>query len=278
MEKCIRFPGFRYRALTLSYDDGVIYDERLIDTMSAHGIKGTFNLNSGNMPAPGVPSRRFSAEDVRRVYDNPCVEVATHGYNHLEPLHQDIPSFASEMLRDRLALEQLTGKIVRGMAYAYGGFNKELESVLKTVGITYSRTTRATHGFGIPADWLEWHPTCHHNDGELMNLCDRFLSSDGKNDWARMLSNPLIFYVWGHSYEFNDNNNWEIIEQFCEKMGGHDEIWYATNGEIRDYIEAARSLVWSMDSTIVYNPTCTDVYMHLDGKPVLIPAGQTLKL
>lgn len=199
MEKAIRFPGFRYRAMTLSYDDGVIYDERLINTMSAHGIKGTFNLNAGMMPETGVPSRRFPAEDVKRLYDNSCVEVAAHGFHHLEPLHQDLTSFTSEMLRDRVALEQLTGKLVRGMAYAYGGYNASLESVLPLVGITYSRTTRSTHGFGIPQNWLEWHPTCHHNDPELMNLCDKFLASEENSDWARVLSDPLIFYVWGHS-------------------------------------------------------------------------------
>lgn len=278
MEKAIRFPGFRYRAMTLSYDDGVVYDERLIDTMSAHGIKGTFNLNAGMMPEPGVPSRRFDAQTVKRLYDNPCVEVAAHGYHHLQPLHQDLTSFTSEMLRDRVALEQLTGKLVRGMAYAYGGYNASLESVLPLVGITYSRTTHSTHGFGIPQNWLEWHPTCHHNDPELMNLCDRFLASEENSDWARVLSDPLIFYVWGHSYEFNDNNNWEIIERFCEKMGGHDEIWYATNGEIRDYVEAARSLVWAADNSFVYNPTCTDVYMRIGGRQYLIGAGQTVRI
>ena len=42
----MRFPGFLEKAVTLSYDDGQIYDKRLIEIMSRHGIRGTFNLNS----------------------------------------------------------------------------------------------------------------------------------------------------------------------------------------------------------------------------------------
>lgn len=273
MEKCIRFPGFRYRALTLSYDDGVIYDGRLLDIMSAHGIKGTFNLNAGQMPAE--TNRRFTAAECAKIYANPCAEVATHGYYHIQPCNVDSVSFLSEMFRDRLALEALTGKLVRGMAYAYGGYNETVENACAAVGIVYSRTTHSTHAFNLPAKWLEWHPTCHHNDGELDKLCDTFLASTGDTVWQRMMGSPQVFYLWGHSYEFNDNNNWEIIEKFCEKMGGHDDIWYATNGEIHDYIEAARSLIWSLDQHMAFNPTCVDVYMNIDGIPKLFPAGKT---
>lgn len=41
----MRFPGGKKKALTLSYDDGVEQDIRLIDIMKKNGLKGTFNLN-----------------------------------------------------------------------------------------------------------------------------------------------------------------------------------------------------------------------------------------
>ena len=43
----MRFPGFKPKALTLSYDDGVRQDKRLIAIMQKYGLKGTFNLNGG---------------------------------------------------------------------------------------------------------------------------------------------------------------------------------------------------------------------------------------
>ena len=50
----MRFPGGKVKALTLSYDDGVEQDVRLIDIMQKHGLKGTFNLNSGLYAAEGT--------------------------------------------------------------------------------------------------------------------------------------------------------------------------------------------------------------------------------
>ena len=32
------------KAVTISYDDGVVFDKKLIDIFNKYGIKGTFNL------------------------------------------------------------------------------------------------------------------------------------------------------------------------------------------------------------------------------------------
>ena len=40
------FPGGKFKALTMSYDDGYMEDIRLIEIFNQYGIKGTFNLNS----------------------------------------------------------------------------------------------------------------------------------------------------------------------------------------------------------------------------------------
>lgn len=50
----MRFPQGRAKALTLSYDDGVEQDIRLIEIMGKHGLKGTFNLNSGLYAEEGI--------------------------------------------------------------------------------------------------------------------------------------------------------------------------------------------------------------------------------
>lgn len=39
------FPEGKAKALTMSYDDGKIQDERLIGIFNKYGIKGTFNVN-----------------------------------------------------------------------------------------------------------------------------------------------------------------------------------------------------------------------------------------
>ena len=43
------FPEGKAKALTMSYDDGKLQDERLVSIFNKYGIKGTFNLNYGLM-------------------------------------------------------------------------------------------------------------------------------------------------------------------------------------------------------------------------------------
>ena len=80
------------------------------------------------------------------------------------------------------------------------------------------------------------------------------------------------------SYEFNDNDNWHIIESFCEKLACKDYVWYATNIEIYDYVKAYEALVFSADRQTVMNPSAIDVYTSLGEKNTLIPAGQTVRI
>ena len=68
------------------------------------------------------------------------------------------------------------------------------------------------------------------------------------------------------------------MEEFCKGIGGRDDIWYATNIEIVDYMNAVRSLRFAEQCTSVYNPTCADVWISVDFEKVMIPAGMTVKL
>ena len=95
------------------------------------------------------------------------------------------------------------------------------------------------------------------------------------NWWAKR---ARLFYLWGHSYEFDDNNNWHVIEEFCERVGGRNDIWYATNGEIYDYVTAFDRLEWSIDEKFVYNPSAIDVYVNCRDKEFIVPAGKTVKI
>ena len=72
---------------------------------------------------------------------------------------------------------------------------------------------------------------------------------------------PLsVFYIWGHSFEFNNDNNWDLLEQICETLPKDEVTWYATNGEIYRYIEAVRHLILTAEQDKVYNPTATEVW------------------
>lgn len=272
----IKFKDGKSKALTLSYDDGVVQDIRLVDVMNKHGLKGTFNINSGSFLNEDTVREKFygrmKLSEAKDLYLGSGHEVATHGYKHIYLTKVSPAQATYEVLHDREVLEKEFGTVCRGMAYAYGVFNDDVIHILKDCGIAYCRTTRATHSFNIPTNWLTLDPTCHHKDERLFELAEQFV-----NETPRF-SQSWLFYVWGHSYEFDDNDNWDIIEKFAEMTGGHDDIWYATNMEIYEYVQAFNSLICSVDETIITNHTSIDVWATTyDGKTFCIKAGETLK-
>ena len=278
----MRFPGGRSRALTLSYDDGVEQDIKLIEIMNKYGLKGTFNLNSGEY-APedrvypeGVVHRRMSKSRVTKTYANSGQEVAVHGLTHpwLEQLPLNI--CVKEIMEDRANLEEQFGGTVRGMAYPFGTLNDEVVEVLRMNGIAYSRTVHSTERFDIPTDWLRLPATCHHDNPKLMELAKHFV--EGNSYGA-----PWMFYLWGHSYEFEANNNWNVIEEFAQYMSGREQIWYATNIQIYDYINAYKQLRFNTAMNYVENPTATELFFEYnvgwnDNRKISVAAGESKQL
>jgi len=269
------FMNGKRKALTLSYDDGTVHDRKLVELMNRYGLRGTFNLNSGTfslketIEKEGVKTdfSRIDADEVKELYQGH--EVASHTLTH--PSLTELPSnlAAAEVIRDRELLEGLTGEIVRGFAYPYGTYNKEVEKVLKVCGIEYARTVVSTNDFVIPQNFLEWHPTCHHDSPKLMELIRDFCEKEGNS--------VRLFYLWGHSYEFAQNDNWQVIEEFFKYVSGYmDKIWIATNLEIMDYVKAFSNLKWSMDGKTVYNPSGIKLWLKKDGQIYCIDGNSKL--
>ena len=278
MHKYIRFPGFKVKAVTFSYDDGVRQDKRLIALFQKFGLKGTFNINSGLFSSTyeGEEKGRMTKEEALDLYTNSNMEVAVHGYRHLSLASVATHLAIDDILSDKKALEEMFGCVINGMAYANGSYNEEILDLLKKMGIEWARITGQSETFDLPSDWLKWQGTCHHNNPRLIELAKEFV--EAKEHWYYWGRKLQIFYLWGHSYEFDNNNNWEVIEEFAECIGGREDIWYATNGEIFEYLKAAECLQFSADGRFVKNPTATDVYIDYLGKKCLVSSGKTVKI
>ena len=74
---------------------------------------------------------------------------------------------------------------------------------------------------------------------------------------------PYLFYLWGHAYEFNNDNNWDLLERFCQTVGNREDVWYATNIEIFDYIRDYNRLIFSFDGSWVHNPTAQEIFFSV---------------
>lgn len=257
------FPQGRKRALTFSYDDGTVSDRRLVEMFNRYGLRGTFHLNSGSLDRPGW----VRSSEVASLYGNHEVSVHTVHHYHLERIPPDVA--ASEILDDRRALEALVGYPVRGMSFPFGTYSHDLVRLLPSLGIEYARTVRGTRLLEVPADFHHWDPTCHHNQ-DLLALGGRFLKEDSPQ--------PVLMAVWGHSSDFDRDNRWDLMEDFCRLASGKDEVWYATALEIADYILATRRLRFSVTRDRVYNPSSLPVWIEVDSRPVMIAPAQTLHL
>ncbi len=261
------FPNKTKKAITLSYDDGNVFDIRLCEIMAKHGVKGTFNINAGRR----ADARHLPVEECIALYKKYGFETAYHGVDHLMYPSVSPSRVMMDVVNDRIALEKATGDFIIGGAYPFGAFDKDVKEIHRLAGIKYSRTAYSNHSFNIPTDWLEWVPTCHHDYPDLIPLVDRFLAD---KPWLAQ-----VFYLWGHSYEFHDNNNWEVIEKFCEHVDGAP-VWFATNREIYEYVTAYRSLQFTADESIVYNPTQMDIWFAgmFDAEPILVRAGKKVEV
>ncbi len=272
----MRFPGGRRKALTLSYDDGVEQDRQLLDILDEHGLKCTFNLNTGCFPPEGHVwpegqiHRRLTKSAALALYGHGH-EVAVHTLTHPDLTQLPANEMVREILGDRQNLEAMFGGMVRGAAYPFGTYSDETVAALRACGIVYCRTVNSSHWFGIPGDWLRLQPTCHHDDAMLDSLCDRFLADT-------FYANSGLFYLWGHAYEFEAHDNWQRIRDFAARMGGRDDIWYATNIEVYDYVDAWKRLIVSADGKRAYNPAAVTLFAETGGEVREIAPGAVIAL
>ena len=224
----------KLKAITFSYDDCTMQDIRLVELFNKYGVKGTFNVNSellgteNELLRKGVKVRhdKIDAKDIKKVYEGH--EVAVHTLTH--PLLQGLED-DNEIIRqieeDRKNLEKLVGYDIVGMAYPCNGDNADrVAKIIKEhTKIKYARTTIPTFNFDLQENLYQFNPTVHHDDYDnLFKLGEEFLKL--KTD------TPKLFYIWGHSFEFDIFNDWDKFEEFLKMISGKDDIFYGTNKEV----------------------------------------------
>lgn len=262
------YPGFKKKAVTFSYDDGIIQDCKLIEIFNKYGMKATFNLNFGqsgeekmrlDKDGAEIDCSHLKLEEYVSLYQGH--EIANHTYHHPHLENISLEEQRREFLDNKVALEQLFRQKVYGAAYPYGTFNMDSLIVQRELDVKYDRTTRSTYSFSLPTSWLLWQPTIHHRDVKMMDYLEKFFLDD---------SELSLMYIWGHAYEFAIDHNFELMDDICKKIKEHDDIASLTNYEIYSYVHSAM-MVYHRDNKFI-NPSSEDVYINVDGNHILVPA------
>ena len=225
----------KLKAVTFSYDDGVLQDKRMIEIFNKYDLKCTFNVNSGFLGKAGVLVRddvtvahcKPRACEARAIYEGH--EVAVHTIHHPQLTKLSTKEVIREVEEDRKVLSDIVGYDVVGMAYPCSTEASQNDRVVSLIerftGVQYSRNTVSTYDFEPQKDLLRFRPTLHHEEWDkLFSLGEEFLSL--KTD------TPKVFYIWGHSYEFDIHNTWDKFEEFCKMISGKDDIFYGTNKDV----------------------------------------------
>lgn len=266
------FPAGKKFAVTTSWDDGRVYDRRIVAAFNEWELKGTFNLNSGTLhkgePLPEESKGALATCEIAALFAGH--EVAIHTVTHPFLDRLDGAQIAAEVLEDRKALEELVGYPVRGMAYPYNAYSQKVLDVLRPLGIVYSRMGGVTDRCFPPADPLVWSSSGHMYAPDLLQRWESMV----KNRW----SYGSVFFVWGHSYEFANNNDWAGLERIFKPLSGRDDTWYCTNIELFDYETARGRTAIAANKKSAYNPSAISVWLNVDGRAVEIPAGKIVSL
>ncbi|WP_249310578.1 polysaccharide deacetylase family protein [Congzhengia minquanensis] len=264
-------PGGKTKAFTLSYDDALESDEKLVNMLDRYGVKGTFNVISGKLGGVQSGHNLLQMYDVKRVYQKH--EASMHGYTHLPLRDENITAenIETEITKDRQRITTLTGIEPVGYAYPGGaGWNNAfvIEQLRKN-NVLYARPVATTGDFTLPNDFLAWKMTCHHNSA--LSFVEPFLA-DGED--------LRVFSVWGHTYELNESSpkSWNVMEELLTKVSDRNDVWYATNREIAEYTTSFRNLKQTGQGNAVYNPSDQDIYLKSNGKTVLVKANAIVPL
>ena len=221
------------KALTFSFDDGVMQDKKTIEILDDHGLKATFNLNSGHFgqdfpleyDGKRIERKILIKNAVRETYKNH--EIAVHTINHYNLTGLSEEEIIKEVNGDKAELEKLCGYQIVGMAYPCGGINNDdrVAEILRcNTDIKYARTITSTHNFSSQMDLLRFNPSVHIREEILFEIAEKFLKSESDT--------PQLLYVWGHSYEFDMiDGGWDRFKRLCDLLSAKKDVFYGTNKE-----------------------------------------------
>ena len=205
------------KIVSLSFDDGTIYDKRFIGLLNKYGLRATFNLNSGLDDFiwyyEDKPIRRLNLEESKDIYNGH--EVASHSLTHPYFSSLDEKRQIQEVEEDILNLEKIFSRKIEGFAFPFiDQTEANIQVVKNNIDLKYIRCSIFTEKI-LPKDRYHVGINALYDDKDIYEKLERYKSN--------ILPNSL-FVIAGHSYEFEVKNDWEKIEKLLKYLKENDEL------------------------------------------------------
>lgn len=229
--------GTPKKYFTLSFDDGITQDLRIIEIMKKYNMDCiTFNINTGlygvrwdwvadAVGKPGLLHQRFTKAEIQSgIYDGFDVEVHTLQHGSLKNFAKK--QVIREVGEDAKNITALIGIQPVGMAYPGGDTEyteQNIDWIMENTDIRFGRGITSHYSFKLPTYFMQWQPTCSFSDAQVMSLAKKFIAAEATED--------MLFYVWGHGYELDLYNSWDRFEQLIKMMSEAEDVVCVTNAE-----------------------------------------------
>ena len=254
------------KAFNVTYDDGVLQDVRFVELLNKYNLKGTFNLNSQLMQDEfewthenGMVVKRLAKDKVLSLYNGH--EVASHTLTHPYMNNLSREEIIHELQTDKVNLEKLFDREIKGFAVPFDYYSKLIESCVKECGFEYARISEESRSFTPQSDYYKWRATVFHLNSELDKFVNAFLNTNEE---------LALFQIVGHSYDLDVENMWEQVENIFKAICADNDVLPMTTIEIIDYLKAMS--LSEVNGNHIINNSNMSLWFNINGSVMEVKA------
>lgn len=206
------------KIVSLSFDDGTIYDLRFIELLNKYNLKATLNLNSELKDFVWYynnekPIKRLDLEKVKDAYIGH--EVASHSLTHPYFSSLEVNEVIRQVKEDVKNLSNIFGYKIEGFAFPFHDQTEEnIQTIKDNVELSYIRFSFLNHS-GKHLDRYHIHINALYDDEDIYERIEEFKKEKDENS---------LFVIAGHAYEFEVKDDWNKIERLLAYLANDKEL------------------------------------------------------
>lgn len=230
------------RYITTSWDDGHPSDERLAGLLEKYNLKGTFYVPQVN-PGHEVMNEQEIADLSRRF------EIGGHTLGHVNLKGLSPEKAKKEIEGSYHWLTAITGTAPVSFCPPFGAYSPQSLSLIHAAGFRVVRTTELLSPRWLPGmlpttlQVYEHSPFTYFRHllkrGRFRNL-RLWRGSQFTGDTFRLLDHYIDFisnhggclHLWGHSWEIDNNRQWEKLERIFSRISQLPGFSYVENRQL----------------------------------------------
>lgn len=227
--------------VTTSWDDGHKIDFRLADLMKKYNLTGTFYISPLDREIPEAD--RLTDDEIKKLSDG--FEIGAHTMTHPRLSTISLEEAEKEISGSKKYLENILGKKVTSFCYPGGDHNSKHQKIVENAGFDFARNVNK-FSFGQNCNKFSFPTTVHayrhwsdfvniyKYSGSLPKFFKNYLNWDqlAISLFDQTYQKGGIYHLWGHSWEVDNNKDWERLERVFSHISNKQGVEYLTNGEL----------------------------------------------